>query len=101
MKTRVAVSWSGGKDSVVTLDRLLRDERYEIVALLTTIDENSRRVSAHGVRADLIQRQAESIGLPLLLVQLPPNPSNASYVDRFARAVAGTRAGTVAFGDIF
>jgi uncharacterized protein (TIGR00290 family) len=101
---RVVASWSGGKDSALMLDRLLRDERYEVVALVTTVDAASQRVSAHGVRRDLIAQQAESIGLPLLVVELPPQPSNDVYLARFAETLAPLqRAGvsTVSFGDLF
>jgi uncharacterized protein (TIGR00290 family) len=100
---RVAISWSGGKDSVLTLDRLLGDDRYEVVALVTTLDAASQRVSAHGVRLDLVTRQADSLGLPLLTVDLPSSPSNRVYLERFERTLsdAGGSLDAVAFGDIF
>jgi uncharacterized protein (TIGR00290 family) len=102
MKTRIVVSWSGGKDSALMLDRLLRDERYDVVALITTLDESSRRISAHDMRLDLVQRQADAIGLPLHLVELPANPSNEVYLARFARTLAALdNVSTIAFGDIF
>jgi uncharacterized protein (TIGR00290 family) len=102
MKTRVVTSWSGGKDSALMLDRLLRDQRYEVVGLITTLDESTRRISAHDVRLDLVQRQADATGLPLHVVSLPPNPSNDVYLARFAQAL-GTLddVSTIAFGDIF
>jgi uncharacterized protein (TIGR00290 family) len=66
------------------------------------LDESSRRISAHDVRLDLVQRQAESIGLPLHLVELPRNPSNDVYLARFARRLAAIdNVSTIAFGDIF
>jgi uncharacterized protein (TIGR00290 family) len=103
MKTRVAVSWSGGKDSALTLDRLFRDDRYDVVALVSTLDQSSQRVTAHDVRLDLVKRQADSIGLPLLTVELPSNPSNKIYLERFERAVkeSGSSFDAMAFGDIF
>ena len=104
MSESVVVSWSGGKDSALMLDQLLRDERYKVVALVTTVDAVSQRVSAHGVRRDLVAQQAEAIGLPLLVVELPPQPSNDVYLARFAETLAPLqRAGvsTVSFGDLF
>jgi uncharacterized protein (TIGR00290 family) len=104
MSERIVVSWSGGKDSALMLDRLLRDERYEVVALVTTVDAASQRVSAHGVRRDLVARQAEAIGLPLLVVELPSQPSNDVYLAQFAETLAPLREDDVyaiAFGDLF
>jgi uncharacterized protein (TIGR00290 family) len=104
MKERVVVSWSGGKDSALALHRLRNDERYDVVALLTTRDEKTERISAHGVRSELIEKQAESIGLPLEWVNLPKNPTNDEYVERFSAGLARIQvagAHAVAFGDIF
>jgi uncharacterized protein (TIGR00290 family) len=103
MKRRIVVSWSGGKDSALMLDRLLRDERYETMALVTTIDEGSQRISAHDVDVDLIRRQSDALGVPLLTVPLPLQPSNEVYLQRFrATLEAGApEAKTIAFGDIF
>jgi uncharacterized protein (TIGR00290 family) len=102
MKTRVVASWSGGKDSALMLDRLLRDERYDVVGLVTTLDESTQRISAHDVRRELVQRQADAIGLPLHVVTLPPNPSNDVYLARFAQTLAALdNVSTIAFGDIF
>ncbi len=103
MKTRVAVSWSGGKDSALVLDRLLRDQSYEVVALVTTFDASCRRVSAHGIPVDLIERQAHSIGVPFIRVELPINTSYEVYVRQYLEALQpvideGLKA--VAFGGI-
>lgn len=62
---RVVMSWSGGKDSAMALRALQIDPRYEVVGLLTTVSRQFLRVSHHGVREDLLQRQADSVGLPL------------------------------------
>jgi len=69
--TRVVMSWSGGKDSALALHELLSDPQFEVVALFTTVSEEFRRISHHGVREDLLEAQAEAIGLPLLRIYLP------------------------------
>lgn len=71
MPTPVVFSWSGGKDSALALHALLEDPAWEVVALLTTVAEEYRRVSHHGVREEMLERQAESIGLPLDKLYLP------------------------------
>jgi len=58
-----------------------------VVALLTTVTDGYNRVSMHGVRRELLQRQAESIGLPLHEVFIPPECVNATYEARMEAAL--------------
>jgi uncharacterized protein (TIGR00290 family) len=100
----VLFCWSGGKDSAMALHALLQDPQVGVVALLTTVTEGYDRISMHGVRRELLQRQAESIGLPLHEVFIPPECVNSIYEERMEEALRihfenGVR--KVAFGDIF
>jgi uncharacterized protein (TIGR00290 family) len=75
-----------------------------VSALLTTITEQYDRISMHGVRRVLLERQAESLGLPLHAVTIPPECINVIYEQRMKGALEeyfarGVR--QVAFGDIF
>jgi len=96
--------WSGGKDSAMALHTLLQRSDIQIAALLTTVTEGYERISMHGVRRDLLERQAQSIGLPLHEVRIPPQCVNPVYEARMEAALRislekGVR--KVAFGDIF
>ena len=96
--------WSGGKDSAMALHTLLQCKDVRVVALLTTITDEYNRISMHGVRRELLVQQAQSIGLPLHEVCIPPQCVNPVYEARMEEALrvhyqAGVR--TVAFGDIF
>jgi uncharacterized protein (TIGR00290 family) len=96
--------WSGGKDSAMALHALLQRSDERVASLLTTVTEGYDRISMHGVRRELLLRQAQSLGLPLHEVRIPPQCSNAIYEARMQEALlihysAGIRA--VAFGDIF
>lgn len=64
-KRKAIFCWSGGKDSAFALHQTFLEGRFELVALLTTINERHRRISMHGVREELLDQQAESIGLRL------------------------------------
>ncbi|MFN2475524.1 MAG: diphthine--ammonia ligase [Chthoniobacterales bacterium] len=104
MKTRLVMSWSGGKDSAVALQQLLRSDEYEVVALMTSVAEEYRRVSHHGVREELLDAQAEAIGIRLEKVYLPSGCSNAVYEQILAGALARLRANgveAVGYGDLF
>jgi uncharacterized protein (TIGR00290 family) len=107
-KTPVVMSWSGGKDSAVALYELRNSDEYEVVALLTSISEEYRRISHHGVREALLDEQAAAIGIPLEKVYLPaPNNqpcTNDVYEQIMGEAMARFRARgvlAVGFGDLF
>jgi uncharacterized protein (TIGR00290 family) len=67
----VLFSWSGGKDSALALDVVLRSGEYEVVALLTTVAGQFKRISHHGVREELLDQQAAALGIPLDKLYLP------------------------------
>jgi len=96
--------WSGGKDSALALHALRKTGEYAVAALLTTVTEEYDRISMHGVRRALLERQAVAVGLPLTQVRIPKNCSNAEYASRMASAceeLKGMGLSTVASGDIF
>jgi uncharacterized protein (TIGR00290 family) len=102
MRKKAIVCWSGGKDSALALDETRND--WEIVALLTTVTEGYDRVSVHGVRTVLLERQAQSLGYALEKVMISPSCSNEEYEAKMRAALARYReAGisTVICGDIF
>ncbi len=104
MATPILLAWSGGKDSTLALDRLRQDDRYEVVALLTTITREYDRVSMHGVRRSLLEAQAAALGYPLVPVFIPANASNQAYEAAMQETLTLYRARgvqAVAFGDIF
>ena len=104
MPKRVVMSWSGGKDSAIALHRLFEDPSIEAIGLLTTVTETYERISMHGVRVELLRRQAASIGLPLIEVWIPPGCTNEIYEARMARAYRDpvmVSADAVASGDLF
>lgn len=76
---RTVLSWSGGKDASVALATLRDRDDARLVELLTTVRADNQRVSIHGVRRDLVRRQADALGLPLRVVELPPDATNDEY----------------------
>jgi uncharacterized protein (TIGR00290 family) len=100
----IAVLSSGGKDSLMMLERLRADPHWEVGALVTTVNETNGRVAMHGTPESLIRAQAESLGVPLTLVGLPENCDNAEYEKRLAGGLAPFREcgfDHVACGDLF
>jgi len=102
MKTMV--SWSSGKDSAWMVHVLRAKPEFRLGGLLTTINAAANRVAMHAVRVDLLEAQAEALGLPLWKVPIPSPCPN----DEYERAMAATvrRAADegfthVAFADLF
>src|SRR3978361_223709 len=100
----ILLSWSGGKDCAWALHLLRQDPAYEVVALLTTINQQFNRVAMHGFRESLLDQQAEAASLPLWKVPLPWPCSNEHYETAMAAACAravdeGLHG--IAFGDLF
>jgi uncharacterized protein (TIGR00290 family) len=101
---RLLLSWSGGKDSAMALYELQRARGYEIVSLLTTVTHGYERISMHGVREELLGRQAESLGLHLRTILIPQNPAKEEYEAIMKKVLARYKkenVDSVAFGDIF
>ena len=105
-RKQVLLSWSGGKDSALALQALRADPSVEVVALLTSVTREYERVSVHGVRRALLERQAERLRLPLFTIELDPVTTNDAYeaaflsaLERVGRALPGVTG--IAFGDLF
>ncbi len=102
--TKILVSWSSGKDSAFMLQKLLQDSKVTVCGLLTTFNQKYDRVAMHGVRRELVEAQAENIGLPLWQVDLPDNCSNSEYEAIMAKEIIKAKEEGIthfAFADLF
>jgi len=101
---KTLVSWSSGKDSAWMLHALRSERIAEPGALLTTVNESAKRVAMHAVRMGVLQAQADSAGLPLIIVPIPSPCPNDVYEAQMSAAMAKAKADGfthVAFGDLF
>ena len=57
-RIKAVFNWSGGKDSAHALLRAMQSGKYEIVALLTTVNRDTHRSTMHGIPTALLQAQA-------------------------------------------
>lgn len=97
-------NWSGGKDSALALYHCLQNKGLSIKYLVTTINDAANRISMHGVRVELLIKQAESIGIPLYQVRLPEMPGMAEYDAIMRQTMEQFRSEGIThaiFGDIF
>ncbi len=101
---RTWLSWSSGKDSAWALHVLRQDPEVEVVGLLTSVNQTHDRVAMHAVRRELLLAQAEAVGLPVHIVEIPYPCSNEQYQAAMALAIEsakGQGVEAVAFGDLF
>ena len=98
------MSWSGGKDSCLALYEIQKAQEYRVAALLTTVTRDYDRISMHGVRRVLLERQASSLGLSLHEVFITKDATNQEYEMKMEEAFSVYRESginSVVFGDLF
>lgn len=93
-----ALSWSGGKDSTLALDRARRDGLH-VRHLFNLYDAASGRVAFHGVRAGMIRLQAERLGLAILQLAVPAGEYERVFLEGLDQLAALGVTGIV-FGNI-
>lgn len=97
-------NWSGGKDSALALYHCLQNPELKIEYLVTTINDAADRISMHGVRTELLELQAERIGIPLYSIRLPEMPDMQIYDTTMRRHMDFFKSEGIeyaVFGDIF
>lgn len=103
-RPKAILSWSSGKDSAFALYEAQRQGELDVVGVLTTITTAFERVSMHGVREQLLDRQVAELGVPCIKVGIPSPCSNEIYEQAMLRALTSARDSGVThivFGDLF
>lgn len=104
MKPKAIFNWSSGKDSALALYKTLKENQFELTSLLTSINQEFQRISMHGVHVSLLEKQAESLGIPLIKMELPKEPSMEEYREIMSKTMEEIQSQGVThsiFGDIF
>jgi uncharacterized protein (TIGR00290 family) len=101
---KALIAWSSGKDSAYALYEARRSGDYDIVGALTTVTDNFARVSMHGVRESLLEKQLAAARLPSIVVRIPFPCTNELYEREMSKAVAQAKTDGIThviFGDLF
>ncbi len=104
MPKKALFNWSSGKDSALALYKILQNPDFKIEYLMTSVNQQFQRISMHGVRVELLEAQAKSIGLPLKILQIPEMPTMEVYEDVMTKSLTELREQGIThsvFGDIF
>ncbi len=102
---RAIFNWSGGKDSALALYYILQQPDFEAVVLLTSVNKKYQRISMHGVRKELLLKQAGLLNIPLSILELPEDTVSPEEYDRimYSKMCRFKQEGYThsVFGDIF
>jgi uncharacterized protein (TIGR00290 family) len=101
-RKKAVFNWSGGKDSALALQTVLLDNQFDVVSLLTTINEETLTSSIHSIPVEILSKQADSIGIPLYTILFAKDLKN--YDDKMRETIDHFKKQGVThfiFGDIF
>jgi len=95
--------WSGGKDSALALYRVLKTEEYDVKYLVTTVNSTFKRISMHGIREELLDKQAEATGISLIKMHVKEGTNKEYEEILLEQFTAFKKEGIdyVIYGDIF
>ncbi|MXO04319.1 diphthine--ammonia ligase [Flavobacterium sp. HBTb2-11-1] len=97
-------NWSSGKDSALALYKTLQNTDFKIECLLTSVNQQYQRISMHGIRVELLHQQAQSIGIPLKILEVPEMPTMEVYEKVMTETLTELKQKGIThsiFGDIF
>jgi uncharacterized protein (TIGR00290 family) len=97
---KVVSLWSGGKDSCFATYKAIT-LGYEILALFNFTQTNGNHSLSHGLASEIIRRQTEAIGIPIVQKSMPEESYRREFIDIISiwkdeRDVEG-----IVFGDIY
>ncbi|MBI4711807.1 MAG: diphthine--ammonia ligase [Planctomycetes bacterium] len=84
-------SWSGGKDSCQACWKAMQSG-LKVSHLVNFISAEYKRVSFHGIKSELIQLQADAIGIPLLQKEVHPDDYEPAFKEAVLSVIARSEA---------
>ncbi|MDZ5473032.1 diphthine--ammonia ligase [Bacillus sp. 31A1R] len=100
MTQKIALSWSGGKDSCLALHTLM-EQGYEVVSLVTTVPKELGRTFAHGERTELIKLQGESLNIPVHFIECQFESYTENFFDSLKELKQTHGITGIAYGDLY
>jgi diphthine-ammonia ligase len=95
---KVIAAWSGGKDSCFAYYKV-KQQGYEIVSLLTFM-HSAERTNFHAIKTELLDAQAQAIGVPIQKTITTPEAYERIFKDTLLKFKAQGIKGLVT-GDIY
>jgi diphthine-ammonia ligase len=96
---KFASSWSGGKDSCYAHMLALR-EGMQPEILLNILNENGKISRSHAIPKEVLKRQANAVGLPLMTTPSSWQDYEKLFIDSLQKLKSTYHIDSVVFGDI-
>jgi uncharacterized protein (TIGR00290 family) len=97
-------NWSSGKDSALALYKVKMENEFSVETLLTTVNKKYSRISMHGVREELLRKQAEMLNIPIDILEVPKTLTMEDYDNLMLKKMESLKKQDYThsiFGDIF
>lgn len=100
MAKKIALSFSGGKDSCLALYKL-KQHGIEISCLITTVWQENLKSVAHGEQLEHLERQAVQLGIPIHFVKTTFDTYMDDFIIQLQDVKLTYNIDGIAFGDIY
>ena len=97
---KIAVCWSGGKDSAFLLHRLKAVEGREIACLVTIAEEKNPLIWIHGYSHSLLEHQCRCLEIPLVTIWFGKGKTYRSVFAEIVDVLRESGVENIAYGDI-
>ncbi len=92
-------SWSGGKDSCYAF-HIAAEQELNPVVLLTVLNEYGDRSRSHGITKEILEAQANALGLPIHFFESTWNDYEQLYIQNLKSLTKTYEVNAAVFGDI-
>lgn len=102
-KINILMAWSGGKDCALALYDIIKSGKFNLKGLFITLSSKFKRVNLSGIREDIIDKQAEAIGLPIKKIYIDSDTYDGyeKTMDAFYSKSKKEGVEAIAYGDVF
>lgn len=98
------INWSSGKDAAFAYQQLRKQGKISVEESLTTITKNLDRVTMHGLRVSVLERQLKALPFNAHVAEIPEDASMQDYENIMASHCERFKSKGLdyaVFGDIF
>lgn len=100
LKKRVVLSWSGGKDGCLALDKLI-NAGVEVVCLVTTVPKEIGRTFGHGEKMEFVKLQGEALQIPTEFIYTSFDQYTDFFIQTLKKLKDQYQVEGIAFGDLY
>ncbi|AIF43144.1 diphthine--ammonia ligase [Virgibacillus sp. SK37] len=100
MVSKVALSFSGGKDSCLAL-YYLQQKNVKVECLLTTVWTDKMKTFAHDEHIEQIRKQADALAIPFRIIETDFSTYEEKFVSKLRKVRDEYDLDGIAYGDIY